>query len=259
MQVPPTDDLVGLVLAAGAGTRLAPLTRLRPKALCPVAGVPLVDLAIARMGTDVGEVWVNVHHGRGQLEPHLAGTRTAAGEAVKVSIEVAQPLGTAGALGHLREALYGRDVVVVNADGWTTEGVSTLIDGWDRARVRVLLPGGGDFGPTSPIAGTALPWSVVRELPAEPCGLYEQCWLPATEAGLLEVVASEAPFVDCGTPARYLHANLLASAGATVLGEGARVQGSAQRCVLWEGVTVRPGEQLVDAVRASDSCTVYVR
>ena len=43
------DGIVGVVLAAGRGTRLRPLTRLRPKALCPVGNVPLVDLALDRV------------------------------------------------------------------------------------------------------------------------------------------------------------------------------------------------------------------
>lgn len=42
-----TPRPAGVVPAAGAGTRLRPLTSLRPKALCPVGGVPLVDLALA--------------------------------------------------------------------------------------------------------------------------------------------------------------------------------------------------------------------
>ena len=39
------DKRHGVVLAAGSGTRLRPLTNLKPKALCPVGDVPLVDLA----------------------------------------------------------------------------------------------------------------------------------------------------------------------------------------------------------------------
>jgi NDP-sugar pyrophosphorylase family protein len=248
-----------VVLAAGAGTRLAPLTRLRPKALCPIGGVPLVDLAVARLGAAVDEVWVNVHHGRSQLEAHLAGLRAASGTPVAVSLEAERPLGTAGALGHLRDALYGRSVVVVNADGWTTEGVSALVEGWDRTRVRVLVPGGGDFGPRSAVAGAALPWAVVEQLADEVSGLYERCWAPAAAAGRLEVVPSTAPFVDCGTPTRYLQANMLASGGETVVGAGARVLGRAERCVLWEGVTVGANEHLTAAIRASDTCTVHVR
>ena len=86
--------LAGVVLAAGAGTRLRPLTRLRPKALCPVANVPLVDLALERVRPAVEAVAVNVHHGRAALEAHLADA------AVHVSVEEGEALGTGGALGH---------------------------------------------------------------------------------------------------------------------------------------------------------------
>ena len=67
------DILAGIVLSAGGGTRLSPLTRLRPKALCPVGAVPLVDRAIERLGEVTSDVAVNVHHGREQVEDHLAG------------------------------------------------------------------------------------------------------------------------------------------------------------------------------------------
>jgi NDP-sugar pyrophosphorylase family protein len=48
------EDLAGVVLAAGLGTRFRPLTGLLPKALCPVANVPLVDLALERPRAVVG-------------------------------------------------------------------------------------------------------------------------------------------------------------------------------------------------------------
>ena len=64
--------IVGVVLAAGRGTRLRPLTRLRPKALCPVGNVPLVDLALERVRPAVEQVAVNLHHGRRTLDLHLA-------------------------------------------------------------------------------------------------------------------------------------------------------------------------------------------
>src|SRR3546814_13342689 len=85
--------LAGVVLAAGAGTRLRPLTLLRPKVLCPVGNVPLIDLALARLGS-VGSVAVNVHHGRAMLDAHLdPGVHRSYEESL---------LGTAGALGQLR-------------------------------------------------------------------------------------------------------------------------------------------------------------
>ena len=88
-----------LVLAAGEGRRLLPLTRLRPKPLCPVGGRPLLDLAVDRARTATASVAVNVHHGRAAIEDHLAGG-AADGAGVHVSVEKAEALGTAGAVAH---------------------------------------------------------------------------------------------------------------------------------------------------------------
>src|SRR4051794_33652278 len=103
------DSIAGVVLAAGAGTRLAPLTRLRPKALCPVGNRPLVDLALDRLGLAglAGEeaVAVNAHHRQGQLVDHIAGR-------AHPSVERPVALGTAGALGALREWADRRALLV---------------------------------------------------------------------------------------------------------------------------------------------------
>ena len=66
-------DLVGVVLAAGAGTRLRPLTDVRPKALCTVGGRPLLDLALDRVVPHAGRTAVNAHHHADQLLAALAG------------------------------------------------------------------------------------------------------------------------------------------------------------------------------------------
>ena len=105
------DSLAAVVLAAGAGARLRPLTRIRPKALCPVGNVPLVDAAIERARRVTPAVAVNVHHGRALLEAHLAGR-------VHLSIEADRALGTAGGLANLRTWLAGRAALVLNADAW---------------------------------------------------------------------------------------------------------------------------------------------
>ena len=249
-----TDSVAGIVLAAGAGTRLFPLTRHRPKALCPVAGVPLVDIAVDRLRSLSGAVAVNVHHGRAALEAHLA---TRGG--LHLSIEEDEALGTAGALGQLRPWIDGRPVVVVNADGWTPAGAGALLEGWDGETVRVLIVGGGPLGPRSLVAGSLVPWSWARDLPAIPTGLYERVWRPAAAEGRLETVAFDAPFVDCGTPASYLAANLIASGGASVIDPTARVEGRVVRSVVWDGAAVAPGEVLVDAIRFSPRGTVLVR
>ena len=64
-------EIAGVVLAAGAGTRLAPLTRILPKALCPVGGTALVDHALARVRPLSDAVAVNLHHGAAAIHAHL--------------------------------------------------------------------------------------------------------------------------------------------------------------------------------------------
>src|SRR4051812_45367651 len=127
------DSLAGIVLAAGAGTRLRPLTLLRPKALCPIDNVPLVDLAIARVTSVTDAVAVNAHHGRAKLAAHL-------GERAHLSVEEPEALGTAGALGHLRGWIDGRPVLVTNADAWLpqTFDMTRFVEDWDGTRVRLL-------------------------------------------------------------------------------------------------------------------------
>jgi NDP-sugar pyrophosphorylase family protein len=251
-----TSDLAAVVLAAGAGTRLRPLTRHLPKALCPVNGVSLVDLAIERVtaavGDSDGDVAVNVHHHRAAMDGHLGGR-------VHLSFEDPEALGTAGALGALRGWVDGRGVLVVNADAWCPGPLVAFAAGWDGERTRLLVVGDDELTPTSRIAGALMPWSAVEPLPAEPSGLYEVAWRPAQLTGALDVVRHEGPFVDCGTPAQYLAANLLASGGASVVGEGAVVDGTVDRSVLWPGALVRPGERLTCAVRTGDGLTVLVR
>lgn len=257
------SDLAGVVLAAGAGTRLAPLTRLRPKALCPVANRPLLDHALDRLAAVVpdGSTAVNLHHGAAMVDAHLdAGERP-----VHRSVEQPTALGTAGALGALREWLAGRDVVLTNADAWLGRGldVRAMVEGWDRERVRLLTVDTGrpaDFGTLRYCGVALLPGALVAPLRAEPSGLYEVLWRHQWEAGRLDLVVADVDFVDCGTPADYLRANLLASGGASVVDPGAVVGAGAvlDRSVVWDRSVVRAGEHLVDAVRAG-RLTVLVR
>jgi hypothetical protein len=109
------------------------------------------------------------------------------------------------------------------------------------------------------MAGSFMPWSEVARLEPVPSGLWEVSWRARHAEGRVEVVRWDGPSIDCGTPARYLAANLAASGGAPVVGEGARVDGTLVRSVVWPGATVRRGETLIDAVRAGDSVTVLVR
>jgi MurNAc alpha-1-phosphate uridylyltransferase len=272
---PIAGELAAVVLAAGAGTRLRPLTAVRPKALCPVANRPLVDLALDRAAPLTSALAVNLHHGRDQLESHLHRRG-----GVYLSIEEPEPVGTAGALGRLRPWIAGRAVLVQNADTWSTASLAPFVEGWDGERIRLLVvadpTGGARFGPGMGLVASLLPWSQVAALEAVPSGLFETMWAPAHAAGMVEVVAYPGSFVDCGTPRAYLRANVeaaaLTAAGSvidataivrapidrSVVGSGAVVDGPLQRCVLWDGAVVGPREQLADVIR-TPGLTVAVR
>ena len=61
-----------MILAAGLGTRLRPLTNSRPKALVEVAGRTLLEIALSRLRTfGIGEVIINVHHFAGAILEYL--------------------------------------------------------------------------------------------------------------------------------------------------------------------------------------------
>jgi CTP:molybdopterin cytidylyltransferase MocA len=258
--------LAGVVLAAGAGTRLRPLTDLRPKALCPVGGTPLLHHALDRLrpalpatGDAEALLAVNAHAHADQVGAVVRG-----GPAPLAHLQhEREALGTAGALGALRGWLDGRDVVLTNADAWLPAGLDGLLDGWDGERARLLVapaadghgdplaaPGAEPGGPVRYVGACLLPWRLVRDLAPVPTGLFEVVWRPERDAGRLDLVRTGQAAVDCGTPARYLAANLAASGGTTVVGAGARVDGTAERCVVWDGAVVERGEHLVGVVRA---------
>lgn len=249
----PRADLAAVVLAAGAGTRLRPLTELRPKALCPVANRPLVDHAIDAVARHSDAVAVNVHAHVDQMVAHLE-------DRVHLSIESPDALGTAGGVGNLRDWIAGRGVLLRNADAWSRDDLEQLVSGWDGERVRLLVvdagSGRGDFGQWLYAGACLLPPRVVAALPATAAGLYEVCWRDEERAGRLDLCPSGASFIDCGTPSDYLAANLDASGGASVIGEGAQVLGTVERCVVWPGGYVGPDEHLIDVIRVGSDLTV---
>lgn len=213
---------------------------------------PLVDHALDRLRAVTDDVAVNAHVSQPSLVEHVQGR-------AHVSLEEGEALGTAGGVAGLRDWIDGRDVVVVNGDTWCPGGLDALVDGWDGERIRILVAGDEPFGPRSRIAGSLLPWSVVAALPFAPSGLWEVSWRDALAAGRIDTVAHHGPFVDCADPADYLRANLLASGGASVVGEGAVVEGVLEESVVWPGGVVRPGERLRRAIRTDAGTTVLIR
>lgn len=246
------SDLAAVVLAAGLGTRLQPLTSLLPKCLCPIDNVALLDLAVASVRSHTARIAVNTHYLAEQVHAHLAGTD------IHLSPEDTL-LGSAGALGHLRGWIDGRPVLVRNADAYLTDDLSGLLDGWTGERPRILVKqthAPSDFGSFRYVGACLLPGPTVATLPDAMSGLYDLVWKPAWDDGTLELVETCGEVVDCGTPADYLGANMLASGGKSVIGYGAVIEGTVVRCVVWPGAYVGPDEHLVDVVRAGRDITV---
>ena len=239
------EELAGVVLAAGAGTRLLPLTLERPKAMCPVDNSPLVDRAIDRVAPHVGSVAVNVHESQPLLLDHVEGR-------VRTSVERGERLGTAGALGRLAGWIGARHVLVHNADSFLDSDLDELLDGWSGEHPRLLVrheDGPSDFGSARFLGVSLLPERCVPLMPDSPAGLYRLVWAPAWTDGTLELVEARGTSIDCGTPADYLRANLHVSGGVSVVADDAVVEGSITRCVVWPGARVDADESLVDAIR----------
>ena len=157
-----------LVLAAGLGTRMRPLTNDRPKPLIEVGGKALVDHMLDRMqAAGVQDAIVNVHYCADQMEAHLA-SRSA--PRIVISDERAQLLETGGALTKVRPLLGDAPVFIANTDSiWIEEGApafEALREGFDPTRMDFLLLlarmdrllGFGDKGDFALLADGRLAW-----------------------------------------------------------------------------------------------------
>ncbi len=105
-----------MILAAGLGTRLRPLTDHTPKALIRVAGVPMLE-RVARRLVDAGvdHLIINVHHHADQVVDYVD-RRDGFGVDVRLVHEVERPLETGGGLKHARAHFRGGPFLVHNVD-----------------------------------------------------------------------------------------------------------------------------------------------
>ncbi len=244
----------GLVLCAGRGTRLGPVSRFFAKALVPVGNRPLVDWALDRIRPHCSEVAVNVHAWRTAMLEHLQG------HDVYISIEEPEPLGTAGAVGALKGWIHGEGCVVLNADAFSGDPLDRLVAGWDGTSVRLLViyqPEKPDFQGIWRFAGASLlPAHWIQRLSPQFSSLYELCWRPELERGGVELIPTTHSFIDCGTPGEVLGANLVWSKGESVFPPGSVVEGSLCESLVLPGGRVDAGERLVRAIRLPSGQTL---
>jgi N-acetyl-alpha-D-muramate 1-phosphate uridylyltransferase len=101
------DALDAMILAAGLGTRLAPVTDTLPKALVPVGGTPMLERIARRLvKTGVDRIIVNVHHHADQIRRFIE-EQDGFGVDIRISEEADAPLETGGGVLHARAHFRG--------------------------------------------------------------------------------------------------------------------------------------------------------
>lgn len=231
-------EVASIVLCAGEGRRLRPITERLPKALCTVANVSLVRWALDSPLVRGMRRAVNAHHLADQVLEHVRDL------GVTVSVERPVALGTAGAVAQLAPWLDGAHALVQNADAWIPEPPQDFVTGWDGSRPRLLVRRTreeSDFGELEFLGLSLLPqWAVARLEPV-PTGLYEVVWREAWQQGEIELVEHTGAAFDVGTPERLLAANLAAGGGRSFVHPSADVRASLRSCVALPGAVVPEG------------------
>ena len=219
--------MTAMVLAAGLGTRMRPLTDDRPKALVEVGGRALIDHVLDRLaGAGVRRAVVNVHAFADQLEAHLAGR---ADLEIVISDERAALLETGGGLRKARPLLGEAPILAANIDTLWTDAtlIDRLIAAWDPARMDDLLAlapmsrtlgfdGPGDFfraadgrlthrgeaarAPYAFMGVHILDPRLIDAWPERPHSLFEH-WLEFAAAGRLHGLVAEGLWMHVGDPA----------------------------------------------------------
>jgi mannose-1-phosphate guanylyltransferase len=233
-------DLAGMVLCAGLGTRLRPLTERLPKPAVPVCGLPLVRFALARLaGAGVRRAVVNTHHLAGPMADAARASAGALGLDLAVSHE-AVIAGTGGALREARRHLAGAEAIVLwNGDvlfdldlgpvlaahrasgALATMVLAPMPEGERYAPVEVDLagsvrriaghgPGGDGLSPLHFTGVHVLAPALLDAVPDQPfaCDINRHVYPPLLGAGRVRGHLGPGYWNDAGTPRRYLEANL---------------------------------------------------
>ena len=270
-----------LVLTAGLGTRLRPLTEVRAKPAMPVAGEPMIRRIVSWLAAaGVDDLVLNLHHLPGTLTAVLGDGRDL-GARVRYSWELPRILGSAGGPRLARPIVGAGAFFIVNGDTLTDVDLAQLAETHAVTGARVTLSlvpnreflryGGVQIDTQGCVTG------FIRRGPAaegsyhyigvqavdggvfdgvEPGteastigGVYDA--LIASQPGSVRAVVSDAPFYDVGTAADYWRTSwaFALHEGSTV-GRGARLDDTARvtRSSLWDEVAVGAGAQLDECI-----------
>lgn len=270
---PPT-----MVLTAGVGSRLHPLSHLKAKAALPVAGVPLICRILARLRAQgIRDVVLNLHH-RPETIAAIVGDGSDIGLRVRYSWEP-RLLGSAGGVARALPLLDAEHLLIVNGDTLTDLDVRAVWDAHLRwgATVTIALapfPAPGRYGGVV-LSANGLVTGFRRRGEAHVHSDLPHIWhyigVQVVERGLLASVPADEPvesvrdlyptlltgqpsavrgfvsgatFLDTGTATDYLETSLKLAAAEggrqALIGRGCRVAATAALVdtILWDDVSV---------------------
>ncbi len=272
-----------VILVGGFGTRLRPLTLSTPKQMLPVAHRPMIEHVVEHLGRHGVETAVLALGYRPDAFVEAYPDGEHAGVRLEYAVEP-EPLDTAGAIRFAaRHGGIQERFLVVNGDVLTDLDVTALVTFHDNAGAegtialtRVEDPSGfgvvptdedgkvlafiekppRDEAPTDLVnAGTyVLEPSVLDRIPADERVNVERVTFPAMASeGTLYARDGDSYWIDAGTPASYLRANLDLTAGpradlAPCVHDSARVDGSADSSVVGPGAVIKPGATVIGSV-----------
>lgn len=224
-----------MVLAAGLGTRMAPVSGDLPKPLVMLDGKPLIDRVLDRLASaGVACAVVNVHHKADRIEAHLKGRKR---PKIVFSDERDELLDTGGGVKNALPRLGAKAFIVHNSDSVWIEGIGSnlarLIEAWDDTRMDCLMllalasasvgyQGRGDFAFDSdgrirrrrneqeivPFAFTGVSIAHPRLFANSPEGVFSMnhVWDQAIENGRAFGLRMEGIWMHVGTPDALAHA-----------------------------------------------------
>jgi N-acetyl-alpha-D-muramate 1-phosphate uridylyltransferase len=141
-EVPAEIPRTAMIMAAGLGKRMRPLTATKPKPLIEVAGQALLDHVLDRLrSAGVEKVVVNVHYLADAVEAHLASRKH--GLEVVISDERKLLMETGGGLMQAADLIDADPFLAVNSDNFWVDGpadtLKLLASHWDDAKMDALL------------------------------------------------------------------------------------------------------------------------
>ncbi len=276
-----------MILAAGLGTRLDPITKEIPKPLVPVLGIPNIIRIIRRLEAfGVREIVINTHWLGDRLRAAL-GDGSAFGVAIAYSPE-AELLGTGGGIKRALPLLGDDPFLVINGDALFAPrfeqivahhrkhgSLATLVVRRDAAAARygaVGLDGDGRVrrlvwaGDADRVAESfmftgmhLLHQDIGARLPDAGC-IVRETYIPMLEEGIpFFGLPQDGYFCDLGTPARYLAANADLACGRARMADVDSAEGGVYigaDVSLGEGCRLRSGTVLGDRVRVAPGATI---